>query len=306
MMNSTKLRNYLRKVRFPNRISFQTQSKGRFRNCLSFLFNLSSYSSEEQVQMWKLPEIAPKKKRKYRKTELALKRKKSELGMIEYRYHIIPRIVKSDIRRQYGHMFANVYNSCDYNFMMDFFTKFVRMDGDFSIKRHDKSRELIETKRNIEACSRYWYDRMTDAPDVIFNILDSKFTLRSNGTSMVASSFHLCGTKSLYVAFATMLQMNEDFAKETISQVFENAMTSISTDKSHPIHQIVDLDLSQHDPNKLLLSVKYSFKGKIVLHIDPDSKIYRCELGIDWSTITLENLFAGMSLDGPQIQISAN
>ena len=33
--------------------------------------------------------------------------------------------MKSDIRRSYGLMFTNVYNSCDYDYMMNYLDQFV-------------------------------------------------------------------------------------------------------------------------------------------------------------------------------------
>ncbi len=47
-----------------------------------------------------------------------------EMTTLTYHLMYIPRILKNDLRRQYPIMFANVYNSCDYDFMTKFLNQF--------------------------------------------------------------------------------------------------------------------------------------------------------------------------------------
>lgn len=64
-----------------------------------------------------------------------------------YKYGLIPKILKSDIRRFYPSMFAYVYNSCDYNVMMYFMKTFVSDDFLYVFKRSCKLYYL--TRHNI-------------------------------------------------------------------------------------------------------------------------------------------------------------
>jgi hypothetical protein len=99
----------------------------------SNLSHISSVTSDQSVvddyNQWILPEPVKKKARKqYRKTDLAKQRKQNQLtkALLDPNYQIsyIPRILKSDIRRQYGTMFTNVFNSADYDIMYQYVRTF--------------------------------------------------------------------------------------------------------------------------------------------------------------------------------------
>lgn len=49
--------------------------------------------------------------------------------------------------------------------------------------------------RGIEKCSKMWYDRMQDAPDVCFRLSDTQITLRADDTAMVTANFTSKGTR---------------------------------------------------------------------------------------------------------------
>jgi hypothetical protein len=61
-------------------------------------------------------------------------RKKRKQPTETKRQQFLPRIVKSDIRRQYGTMFANVYNSPDFDYMKDFMDTFCNQDVTFIVQ----------------------------------------------------------------------------------------------------------------------------------------------------------------------------
>ncbi len=57
---------------------------------------------------------------------------------LTYNLLYIPRILKTDLRRQYPVMFMNVYNSCDYVYMKKFMDKFFRQDCEFLVEAAGK------------------------------------------------------------------------------------------------------------------------------------------------------------------------
>lgn len=58
---------------------------------------------------------------------------------LTYNFLYIPRILKNDLRRQYPVMFMNVFNSCDYQFMMKFIDKFLADNVQFILEAPGKS-----------------------------------------------------------------------------------------------------------------------------------------------------------------------
>ncbi len=77
-------------------------------------------------------------------TKERLKRKLEEeacsrdAATLTYNLLYIPRILKTDLRRQYPVMFMNVYNSCDYVYMKKFMDKFFRDDTQFIFQADSK------------------------------------------------------------------------------------------------------------------------------------------------------------------------
>ncbi len=70
-----------------------------------------------------------KKKRKELEEDETSSNSLEEATTLTYHLMYIPRILKNDLRRQYPIMFANVYNSCDYDFMMKFINQFCEVTG---------------------------------------------------------------------------------------------------------------------------------------------------------------------------------
>ena len=115
-----------------------TKMAGILRHSIIFrglLLVLCSILVDHDLKVWALPKASRPKKNKYRKTELAKKRKANRAELTNYHMNYVPRIVKSDVRRQYGFMFASVYNHCDYDYMMKFIQTFVRPRSTVSSRR---------------------------------------------------------------------------------------------------------------------------------------------------------------------------
>ncbi len=72
-----------------------------------------------------------KKRKELEEDETSSHSSNSRGEEITLTYHLmyIPRILKNDLRRQYPIMFANVYNSCDYDFMMKFIHQLCDLTG---------------------------------------------------------------------------------------------------------------------------------------------------------------------------------
>lgn len=57
---------------------------------------------------------------------------------LTYNLLYMPRILKTDLRRQYPVMFMNVFNSCNYDYMQGFVNRFLRDDTTFILEAPSK------------------------------------------------------------------------------------------------------------------------------------------------------------------------
>lgn len=104
----------------------------------------------------------------------------------------LPRILKSDIRRSYGIMFANVYNSVDYGLMTNYIQHFICDDYIYRFSKLGVTKMLKGSK---ELLGQFWFERMMDAPDVKFDFFSDQIKVRSNGTAVLTGNFKISGTK---------------------------------------------------------------------------------------------------------------
>lgn len=227
---------------------------------------------------------------------------------------ILPRIMKTDVRRTYAQMFANVYNSCDNIFMTDYLRTFYRTD--FTFHQHFSDELLSRNKTNCELSDlqrvgAFWYEKMTSSPDLRFDLGQAQVRARSDGTGMVQFQFCLDGT------FMVPDELCHDSmtAADDLSRAFDHdrARTSSSDDQERRMLQDVldeeeDMDIvpAQQwtqdvvtsvrllkeidfaiygrvcDPqfNKWLhysgpmTAVKYHFNGTASMHLDANLMIY--------------------------------
>jgi len=106
----------------------------------------------------------------------------------------MPRILKSDIRRKYGTLFANVYNAGEYDLMWNFLQMFVCPNSFYTLKRIGEADELAKIAGRSHILAEYWYQRMHDAPDLLFSINQSRLKVRSDGTAVFSTRFCVTGT----------------------------------------------------------------------------------------------------------------
>eukprot|EP01040_Poterioochromonas_malhamensis_P008913 gene8913-9650_t len=136
-----------------------------------------------------------KKKRKLDETT----KSSSSSTVVTYNLLYIPRILKSDLRRQYPVMFMNAFNSCDYHYMRGFVDKFLRDDCRFIVEAPTRHLPMKAISYGKENCAKAWYDRMEDAPDLRFQLTSSQMKLRSDGSCTCVATFSYSGTAIIYV-----------------------------------------------------------------------------------------------------------
>lgn len=126
----------------------------------------------------------------------------------------LPRIPKSDIRRSYGLMFANVYNSCDREFAAQFVDRLIPEDYVYVFSKLGTSflfyLLLYFTEVTLiylhlgwsqaltgpkEALTQFWYEKMHEAPDLLFSFDAERIKVRTDATSVLTGTFSIRGTK---------------------------------------------------------------------------------------------------------------
>mmetsp|Transcript_9697 Transcript_9697/g.10427 ORF Transcript_9697/g.10427 Transcript_9697/m.10427 type:complete len:295 (-) Transcript_9697:2972-3856(-) len=232
---------------------------------------------DHDLKVWALPKASRPKKNKYRKTELAKKRKANRAELTNYHVNYVPRIVKSDVRRQYGFMFASVYNHCDYDYMMKFIQTFVRPRSTVSSRRTGEFNEsFISTE--CKTSSDFWFARMNDGVDIVITITDTQYTLRSDSTSRVECKFQLTGTKILSMPKQLLLSSYENpkhLAPEVEGMVLYYFHESMNFEKGSPPLEVGE--------NYAVVTVKYTFEGELALDIDPECMITLIDTKSHWN-----------------------
>mmetsp|Transcript_17929 Transcript_17929/g.19431 ORF Transcript_17929/g.19431 Transcript_17929/m.19431 type:complete len:347 (-) Transcript_17929:12-1052(-) len=201
-------------------------------------------------------------------------------------YHLmyIPRILKNDLRRQYPIMFANVYNSCDYDFMMKFIHQFCDLTGHVKITDtyapNGPSSMLIGEAQGVESCVQMWAFHMNDAPDLCFRLQSIRIRVRSDGTSTCEGKYIYSGTAIIYVnpkkipKILNSCKVNENgilvlpnvpspgiFIKQTLYPTIEdqeNTSSSSSNDEllANELNELFEID------QQLLSEFVYSLQGE--------------------------------------------
>lgn len=111
----------------------------------------------------------------------------------------MPRINKTDIRRNYAAAYADAYNSCDFDVIYDFLSDYCVPDVLF-IQKWVGSDQYLNFPQNLEfkgidAAAEYWFSRCLLAPDLALQLKVTKLFVRSDGFSSIASSFTILCTR---------------------------------------------------------------------------------------------------------------
>lgn len=184
------------------------------------------------------------KSRKRRATELESEKKNGEKPNTIC-YHL-PRIWKSDIRRQYATMFANVYNTCDYDYMKKYIETFYRPDMTLVLTKGlpEINAPVLDKQEcsGFDNCGAVWFERMNDAPDLAFNLQQTQMKLRTDGTAVVSASFEITGTKILQLTPEDMIKYNIIPSPEITASTFSSSSSlSPSSSSSTPYYSNSDM-----------------------------------------------------------------
>lgn len=95
--------------------------------CIAFQLSDSLSATDDSQEDVVIPASVANKRKRRRNAHL----KDKDGNWLVPRIHL-PRIPKSDIRRSFGIMFTNVYNSCNYEYMTSFVDKFISNDCHYS------------------------------------------------------------------------------------------------------------------------------------------------------------------------------
>jgi hypothetical protein len=174
------------------------------------------------------------KKRKMKEEEEEAKaeaeaRSLKDSATLTYNLLYIPRILKSDLRRQYPVMFMNVFNSCNRDVINGFAEKFFRDDTQFILEAPSKYRLSVSPQKSNASLARYipvksffngkencknlWFDRMNDAPDLRFEVTSVRIKVRSDGTSSCYATYKYSGTSLMHID-PTRLTQTLHYCKE--------------------------------------------------------------------------------------------
>lgn len=104
----------------------------------------------------------------------------------------VPKISKSDPRRNYATLFAAAYNSCDFEKIWEFIADYATKDIRF-IQKWVGDEEYFNFPsyfevRGSEAAVEYWFSRCVIVPDLVLELKETKLYVRSDGVSTVLSS----------------------------------------------------------------------------------------------------------------------
>lgn len=128
------------------------------------------------------------------------------LGGVYYNYRangrlithvIVPRILKSDIRRSYPTMFRNAFNNAQSGVLRSFLNTFCLPDSIFSFRKSaaiqspSKSMDL----QGASVIADFWAAMNEVTPDLVFHMDNTRLKVRSDGTGEVMFQFTFKGTK---------------------------------------------------------------------------------------------------------------
>eukprot|EP01040_Poterioochromonas_malhamensis_P008661 gene8662-9373_t len=138
-------------------------------------------------------------KKYLKKRKFEDERNTRDSNCITYNLLYMPRILKTDLRRQYPVMFVNAINSCNNEYIQGFVNKFLRDDTTFILQAPSRHIPFKAISTGREKCRNVLFDRINDAPDICFELLSSQFKLRSDGTCTCYATFKYGGTAVLHV-----------------------------------------------------------------------------------------------------------
>lgn len=179
------------------------------------------------------------------------------------RYYVpvytLPRILKRDIRRDYGPMFANVLNSTNFSLMNNFFSTFVTRDCAFIETFYDSTTALQanspvfnNTTVGQSEIANYLYTIISNFPDFMVKINSNQIIQKSGMVgSIIVFSTSMKGTK------VDSLEMLPTSTSNTTTPLplpiaIPNHVQGIFDDPSVPISEILHTNAWEKTLQQLL------------------------------------------------------
>lgn len=181
--------------------------------------SLSSSDSDDKSEKEERKSLTKRRKRGLRRYE-----KKDAQGNWIIPHIPLPRIPKQDIRRNYGQMVVNVFNSGSRQLMGEFLHQMMNEHGRYTLHWNGTfchsllvlhaprllQRLIImhmhvlefswivghhfQLARGRDMLADYWYESMLESPDMTFRFEPKQIKVRSDGTSVLSGIYRFGGT----------------------------------------------------------------------------------------------------------------
>ncbi len=206
---------------------------------------------------------------------------------------VIPRILKSDIRRQYARMFANVMNSNDSDLMTSFLHRYanreVRMDKLMVPNSMTTSKGVLLTPadgvepsnpcdvrvRGIDRVAQYF--QMTLAPDQVYILEDTKIITKPDSMScVVRSKYRAKGTLLIDLTVGdAMTHVSELLSKTFADGKDEQSMTNSPLMSMETLLKYLS---ARYGPAILGKTTEFVVCGELTVFIDEQKRIDKFEM----------------------------
>lgn len=165
----------------------------------------------------------------------------------------LPRVLKSDIRRNYANIFSNVMNSADEDLTRAFFKRFTRPTFSLSFAVKDAAHNILEEKifHGRGNVFRYFMSKYAALPDLFTRISEAKLRTSTawDGKSELIAAMTVTGTQ-LY----TIPEQNQlcEAKQPTNHPQVEELTVTLPTPKDKGINRVSEVEKHQ----KMLLGKK--------------------------------------------------
>lgn len=177
------------------------------------------------------------------------------------------RIFKSDVRRKFAFMFANVMNSYDYALVYSFFRtfgeeslmlrkKFYVSDGN-GVMFHPIRRD------GIRAVADYFHANNLIAPDAICRCGKTQIKPSKNNSIEILAQVNISGTRLFNINSSDILQF--------IEEVYQNNQSPIEDVYHDPMFE----DFWQHRVQRLDAPISFHINGLVTLEVNDRKQISR-------------------------------
>jgi hypothetical protein len=176
---------------------------------------------------------------------------------------LYPRILKTDVRRQYAEMFANVWNSTDFRLINGFMDMYCARTNDNKRTANDPE-NITTTKMNgFEQFSKYLYIHLMLAPDTILRVTNVDLCLDSqnNSTDKIKCQLQIQGTE--------IYEAPEMIHRLYLSQSFPLTATSDNTNTTNNTIKLQQTVTDESRVNYFVNAIENLTKRTLKLRREP-------------------------------------